>query len=193
MANTNKPFGLRPVQSLVGPQIGKIRQFLVPATDATAIFIGDPVKLAGTSGSINGDDATYPTATIGTINDVFVGVCVGVVPLYSDLTVNYRKASTAMYIMVDTDPNTEFEVQGDLDTFDAADVGLNMSLTFTAGDTTTGTSKMVADQSTAAVTATLDVSVLGTSPVQNNDLTGAFPLLRVRLNNHQYIDGTTGL
>lgn len=193
MANTNKPFGLRAVQSIVGPHTGKVRQFLVPATDSTAIFIGDVVKLAGTEGSINGDDAQYPTVTIGTINDVMVGVVVGIVPNYADLTDNYRVASTGMYVLVETDPNAEFEIQGDLDTYDAADIGLNMSLTFTAGDTTTGKSKFVADQSTAATTATLDLSVLGSSPVLNNDLTGAFPLLRVRLNNHQYIDGTTGL
>ena len=141
MANENKPFGLRPHSSLNGsPYSGTVRQFYVPATATTAIFIGDPVKLAGTEGSVNPDDAKFPSAIIAAINNNMVGVCVGVIPSYGDLDINYRKASTAMYILVDVDPQTVFEIQGDSDTWAGADVGLNSSITFTAGSTTTGTS-----------------------------------------------------
>jgi hypothetical protein len=192
MANTNKPFGLRPHSTLNGgPYSGNIRQYFV--STATAIFIGDPVKLGGSEGSVNPDDAKYPTAVIGTIGDVMIGVCVGVIPVYGDLDINYRKASTDMYILVDTDPQTIFEVQGDVDTWAAADVGMNMSLAFTAGSTTTGTSNMVADQSTAAVTATHDLQILGSAPYVDNDLSGGYPQLLVKLNNHQFVDGATGI
>ena len=194
MANTNKPFGLRPHSTLNGgPYCCNVRQYLVPATDSTAIFIGDPVKLAGSEGVVNPDDAAYPTAAIATINDVVIGVCVGVIPSYGDLDINYRKLSTAMYILVDTDPQTVFEMQGDSATWAAGDVGNNASITFTAGSTTTGTSNMVVNQSTAATTATLDVQILGSAPFVDNDLVGAYPQLLVKLNNHQFVDGATGV
>jgi hypothetical protein len=194
MPNTNKPFGLRPYSTLSGAPIsGSLRKFFVPATDATAIFVGDPVKLAGTEGSLYPDDLPVPTVTVGTIAAAFVGVVVGVEPLPGNLELNYRKASTAMYVLVDCSPDTLFLVQGDADTYDAADIGLNCSLTFTAGSTTTGVSAMTVDQSLAAVTATLDVQLIGSAPVPGNDLTGGYPLFLVKLNNHQYVDGTTGL
>jgi hypothetical protein len=98
-----------------------------------------------------------------------------------------------MYIMVDVDPGTVFEVQGDATTWDGADVGLNASITFTAGSTTTGTSNMVLNQSTAATTATLDLQVIASAPYVNNDLSGGYPQLLVKLNNHQFVDGTTGV
>lgn len=194
MANTNKPFGLRPYGSLTGaPFNGATKTFLVPATDATAIYIGDPVKLAGTEGVINPDDIPMPTVTKAASADVVVGVVTGIVALPTDLTVLYRKASTAMYVEVAVDPNLVFSVQGDADTYAAADVGLNMDFTVSTGSATTGVSNLVADQSSANTTATLDLQVIGSLPQVGNDLTGGYPLLLVRLNNHQYIDGTTGL
>ena len=54
MANANKPFGLRPSKTLNGSSTNmQLRKYYVPATDSTAVFIGDPVKLAGTEGSLN--------------------------------------------------------------------------------------------------------------------------------------------
>lgn len=194
MANANKPFGLRPYSTLSGSsRSGTVRMYYVPATDNTAIFVGSPVKLAGTEGSLYAGDPPVPTVTIITSGDATVGVMVGVVPLPTDLSLNYRKASTGMYILVNTDPETIYLVQGDSDTYDAADVGFNMNLTVGTGSTTTGVSNAVADQSSAANTATLDLQILGSAPVPGNDLTGGYPLLLAKLNNYQYVDGATGL
>lgn len=194
MANTNKPFGLKPYSTLSGSsRSGTVRMYYVPATDNTAIYVGSPVKLAGTEGSLNAGDFPVPTVTIATAGDALVGVMVGVVPIPTDLTLNYRKASTGMYVLVNTDPETIYLVQGDSDTYDAADVGFNMTLTVGTGVAATGVSNGVADQSTAANTATLDLQVLGTAPIPGNDLTGGYPLLLVKLNNYQYVDGATGL
>jgi hypothetical protein len=194
MANANKPFGLRPVKSLNGAPVNmQIEKFYVPATDSTAFYVGDTVKLAGTEGSLYAGDPPLPTVTKAATGDAVVGVCVGIEPLYSDLTTRYRKASTGMYVFVVTDPNTVFEIQGDSDTYAAADVGLNMSITVSTGSATTGVSNAVADQSTAAATSTLALQVLGTVPAPDNDLTGGYPRLLVKLNNHQYSNATTGL
>lgn len=194
MANENKPFGLRSIGSMNGaPVNAQVRKFFVPATDATAIYNGDTVKLAGSQGKLFPDDALYPTATKAATGDAVVGVVVGVEPLPGDLETRYRKASTAMYVFVETDPDALFEIQGDADTFDPADVGLNMSITVSTGEATTGVSNAVADQSTAAVTATLALQVIGVSPKPDNDVSGGYPLLVVKLNNHQYTNATTGL
>ena len=194
MANDNKPFGLRPVKSLAGGPVNlQVSRFYVPSSDSTAFYIGDLVKLAGTEGSLDAGDTPRPTVTKAATSDAVVGVCVGIKPLPSDLTLNYRKASTGMYVYVCTDPQTVYEIQGDADSYAAADVGLNMSVTVSSGSATTGVSNAVADQSTAATTATLALQLLGTVPNPDNDLTGGYPLLLVKLNNHQYSNATTGL
>ena len=194
MANANKPFGLRPVKNLLGsPNNFQLTKFYVPGTDNTAIYIGDTVKLAGTEGSLYAGDAPVPTVTKAATSDAVVGVVVGVQPLPTDLSLNYRKAATGMYVFVVTDPNTVYMIQGNADVYDPADVGYNMTLTVSTGSAATGVSNAVADQSTAALTSTLALSVLGTVPSIDNDLTGGYPLLLVRLNNHQYINAATGL
>lgn len=194
MANTDKAFGLRPYGTLNGSAYnGAIRTYFVPSTDTSAIFIGDPVKLAGSEGTLNPDDQAMPTATKADSTDVVIGVCVGIEALPSDLTVLYRKASTNMYIRVDTDQQTLYEVQGDSETWTAGDVGNNANWTASTGSTTTGTSNLVLDQTSAATTTTLDFQIIGSKPSVDNDLTGAYPLILVKLNNHQFVDGTTGV
>lgn len=194
MANANKPFGLRPYGSLNAASYnGNVRTYFVPATDSTAIFLGDTVKLGGTEGSLNPDDLPLPTATKAAAGDVVIGVCVGVIPLPDALSTLHRLASTAQYILVDTDPDTVYMIQGDADTYDSADIGLNMTLTVAAGSAVTGVSASVADQSTAATTNTLDLQILGSVPVVDNDLTGGYPLLLARLNLNQFANGATGI
>ena len=194
MANANRPFGLRPHSSLNGgPYSGNVRKFILLSTYAVATYVGDPVILGGTEGSLNADDIPVPTIEKGAANGAFCGVIVGFEPLPDALSTLYSPASTAQYAFVDVDPQTIFLVQGDSDTYAAADVGLNMTFTVSTGVTTTGISNGVADQSTAATTNTLDMQILGTAPFVDNDLTGGYPLLLVKLNNHQYVDGATGL
>ena len=48
MANSDTPFGFRPVKHLSGaPWNGKANVYYIPATDNTAVFNGDAVKSAG--------------------------------------------------------------------------------------------------------------------------------------------------
>ena len=197
MANLNKPFGLRPVRTLNGsPYNGAVQKFIVPSGYGTSIFIGDPVTLGGTSDNIDGEETKYPTVIKGAIGGVFVGVVVGIVPVYGDLDVNYAVAGTKVAVLVATDPNLVFEVQGDVDALDITDIGLNASLTFSTGVAATGVSNAVLDQSTAAATATLDFLIIGFSKRIGNETTTAvstYPVFEVRLNNHQYVDGVVGL
>ena len=69
MANANKPSGLSPVQYLNGaPLNGQARLYSVAYNYGTAIYIGDPVILSGTSDT-NGV-AGVTLATAGDANPV---------------------------------------------------------------------------------------------------------------------------
>lgn len=192
MANTSTPFGLRPVGTLNSAcYTGQIKKFYVPSTDAAAIGIGDPVKLAG-SADADGVPTVARMATPGT--DVMVGVMVGVQPLPTDLTLNYRKASTAMYIYVDVDPNTIYEVQEDSvgGALAATNVGQNANIILGTVSTTTGNGLTMLDSSTANTTNTLDVQILELAVRPNNEI-GNYAKWHVRLNKNQYANGTTGI
>lgn len=196
MANSNKPYGLRPVGTIGSAgYTGRVQKFYVPADNATAIHIGDTVEIAGTGEAqrVYAGDVLRPEAAEGTQADTHtLGVVVGVEPLYSDLSVNYRKASTAMYIFVDTDPQTIYSVQGDSGTWTAEDVHLNANLTVTAGDNATGRSKFVITTPTAD--AGKDTLIIGVDPDPNNEM-GVYTKFLVVLNLPQYGFGarTVGL
>ena len=90
------------------------------------------------------------------------------------------------------DPQTIYEVQGDSGTWVADNIGLNTTITTTAGSTTTGQSAAVLAQASVETTATLDVQIIDLKPEVGNEL-GAYAKFLVKLNNHQYVDGTTGI
>lgn len=179
--NKDAPKGFIPVRHLNGsPWNGLTQQFLVDSGDGTAIYIGDPVKLAGSSGAagqiVNGVNcegmATVARDTSGTTGQATVGVVVGFLPDPTALQKNYRVASTSRIALVVTDPTVVYEIQEDADTtpIAAASVGLNCAIATTAGSTTTGVSKMVLDSSTVATTSTLPVKIIGLVPRPDNAL-----------------------
>lgn len=191
MANIDAPRGLSPARHISGaPYNGATNEYYVPATDSTAIYIGGLVKLAGTA---NADGIPTVTGNVAA-SDPVVGVVVSVVPVTQESTI-YREASTERRLLVCDDPDILFRVQEDSvgAALAAVNTGQNASLTgFTGGDTTTGLSSIEIDSSTAAVTATLDVQLLRLDPNPKNEF-GANADWLVRLNDHQFINQTTGV
>ena len=197
MANTDTPKGLKPSRYQGGAcYTGAANRYYMPASDATAAYLGGLVKLGG------GADANGVPSVTGNVSagDVVVGVIVGFDPDNGagadgrDSTI-YRAASTERYVLVADEPNLLFEVQEDGDTtpIAAASVGLNASLTgFTSGSTITGFSAIEIDSDTVNTTATLDVSIHRLAQSPDNEI-GEFADWLVRLNNHQYVDGATGV
>lgn len=199
MANADAPFGLRPVGSLgSGHYTGAIRQYSVPAGDANAIYVGDLVKIAGTSQFINGQ--TFSDIAIAASGDVFDGVVVGFLADTRDSLV-YRAASTQRVALVNTDPNAVFEVaQGSGGTpITANDVGLNVNISVVAGSTYTGQSASVIDNTTEANTNTLDLKIVGMVNRADNDPgsavgTGAASShFLVRINRHRFVNQLAGV
>jgi len=171
MANSNAPAGLIARRLRNGsPFMGACRTYFVPATDATAIFIGDPVIIAG-----DGDTAGTPTVTLATAaTGRITGVCVGIRPGGNNTLIppRYRAASTAEYIIVADGPDVLYEVQEDGigGSLAATNIGQNISLIAGSGNTTTGQSGWMIDSSTAAVTATLQMRIIGLENRIGNDI-----------------------
>jgi len=197
MPNISKINGFRPVKDLVGnPWNGKVRTYAVPASDGTALFVGDLVKLAGTA-----DANGIPGITQAAASNACVGVVVGFAPNFANLNAApYRLASTLSYAFVCDDPNVLFEAQEDgvTDPLEMVDVGLNVNFVVGAGSTTTGQSGMQIDSDTEATGATLPLKLMQPKQSPDNELVAAgqeFTRWIVKINNHQLAasTGTAGV
>lgn len=192
MANADTPFGLRPVRHLNGsPWNGQVRRYLLPSTDGTATFIGDPVKLAGSAGAVGTLVDGVPVGGLPTIaqaaaGDPIIGVVVGFEPLKTNLETLHRAASTARVAYVADDPNLIFEIQevtGGI-ALTATEVGLNANFVVGTGSTTTGLSGVELDNATEATTATLNLKILALVQREDNEY-GEHAKWEVLVNNHQ--------
>ncbi len=199
MANTNAPFGLRPVRYLNGaPWNGQVSRYLIPSTDGTAYFIGDPVTLAGDAGAsgsfVNGvPTGGMPTVSIGIAGSTCIGAIVGFEVNPAALDKIYRPASTAMVALVADDPNIIFHIQeaNSGTAWTSAEVGLNANFVAASGSTVTGYSAYVADNSTEAATSTLNLKILRLAQFETNDY-GVAAIWEVLLNNHAFRTGIAG-
>ena len=204
MANISKINGFRAVKHVTGaPYNGQANIYATAATDATPIFVGDPVKLASDA---NAQGIQYVTkATAGA---AVLGVCVGVInpkldPVGGNMstgtisldTPQYRAASTAQYILVCDADDVIYEVEAVTGanasySFAVADVGLNADATTVAGSTTTGNSAAALNMAGAASTATLQFKIMGVVQRPDNEIGGAATKVLVKINNAQLSAGT---
>ena len=201
MANTSNPRGFKPVDNLrERGTIGRVGRYLIPSTDGTAVYVGDLVKLAGAATAGSGD-VTVAQAAAG--DTTLIGVVVGIDQVSgisltsSNLNVNYRPASTAMYVFVSDDPDTIYEAQvnsvGVTTThiFVIGDMGENCDVVVAAGNTTTGLSGMQVDGSSHTTSAKQLRTIKYANPL-NEDLTADLVTLQVMINQHAY-KTTTGV
>lgn len=194
MPNVARVNGFRPHRYLSGASYnGAVTRYYVDAADATAMFVGDLVKISGTGLVATGGLRAVIRAAAG---DATCGVVVGFIPDYANLNAApYRLASTQRIVFVADDPNLLFEAQEDGVTtpLAMASTGLNVNFVAGAGNTTTGQSGMQIDSDTAATTATLPLKIM--EPVQRADnelITAGQANTRwvVKINNHQLGAGT---
>lgn len=185
MANTAAPNGFSPVKQINGSNFNdQINLYYVPATDSTALFVGDVVKLAtGTTvDPITGRYLKNVTAITTPATDIPVGVIVGFEYNPDNLMQKYRPASTARRVYVADSPETVFSVQSDSTGVTAAQGSYNATFTTTAGSTVTGVSAEVVTG--PATTSSLPLSIVGFDTVQNN-APGAYSRVLVMFNKHQ--------
>lgn len=196
MANANVAFGLKPVRYASGaPYNGATNVYFVPASDSTALFIGDPVIIAGSADPATGA-ATITRATAGSAGRI-TGVVQGFVPTPSIVANGYRLASTACYVLVADDPNLLFEIQEDAAGGALAlnAVGLNADLASGTGSTVTKRSGFQLDTSTAADTATLQLRIERFVNRVDNEpaVANAKVLVRINLPTQTGAAGSTGV
>lgn len=183
MANPNTPIGMRPVRHRNGaPYNGAANRYFVPASDGTALFLGDPVIIAGSADADGIPTVTRATAAGG---NYLLGSVVAVEPVTRDST-TYRAASEARYVWVADDPDLIFEMQEDAvgGALAVADVGLNADLIAGTGSTVTGLSAFQLDTSTKATTNTLQLRIMGFSQSVNNEVGNANAKVLVAINLH---------
>jgi hypothetical protein len=189
-------YGLRPVRYKSGaPYNGAANTYFVPASDSTALFVGDPVLIAG-SADANGV-ATVARAAAGAR---ITGVVVGFSANPSDTTdgaleTGFRAASTAAYVLVADDPDLVFEAREDAvgGALAVADVGLNVDLVAAAGSTATRKSGYLLDSSTKATTAA-QLRIVGFSQRVGNVIgTNPDVLVTIVETTESPADGSTGI
>jgi len=192
MANADRAAGLLPVRYITGaPYNGAADVYSTATGDATAIFLGDPVKLSGTSTTING--VVYADVDQAATGDVIIGVVVGVLPVTNDSLI-YRAASTARRLLVATDPSLLYEIQevSGGTALTAAAIGLNADFVVGTGSTITGFSGVELNNVGEAVTNTLDLQILGLVSRADNEV-GEHAKWLVRINRHQFANQVAGV
>ncbi len=178
MANTNTVFGAR-LFSL--PSGGRVigTPYICPASDHTALYLGDFVKLTGES-ALWSDGVYYPVVTQAAATDTVVGwvTSMDVNPNY--LNQLYRTADTLRLIYVMDDPWAELEIQSN-GTFVAGDVGQTADIVVASGSIFTGLSGMQLDHNTLGDSKQL--KILTVSPRVGSEL-GAYTKVICLINKH---------
>lgn len=191
MANSNVATGLRPVRP-VGGEI-QVTEYYVPASDSTALFVGDPVIIAG---GADADGVSTVTRATAAAAGRITGSVVGFRPDASVIANGYRVASVAGYVLVADAPDQVYEIQEDAvgGALAAADVGLNADLIAGSGSTVTKASGFQLDTSTKATTATLQLRIVGFQRRADNEIgANAKVLVRINLPTETGAAGSTGV
>lgn len=181
MANPDAPFGLKPVRYLNGsPWTGATQRCVVSASYATALFIGDPVKLDPTNNNRGtAEKLPYVIRTDGVDGDYIYGVIVAFEPDPNNLTYTYRPASTARYCnVVMADPMLVWHIRDEgTAALTKADIGANAIGTFTeSGSTVTGLSGYELDAgigTAPAENASNPLFIIGIAEMPDNEYDGS--------------------
>ena len=144
MANLDAPFGLRPARTSISSQ--QQNRYRIAANYNTSIFQGDLVAMV-TGGGIERVAAGGSGFILGVFNGCeFTDPTTGK-PTFSN---HYPASTNAADIMANVidDPNAVFEIQADA-AFPVTDLAGNYDILATAGDTTSGTSRIELEVGTA--------------------------------------------
>ena len=193
MANQDAPFGFRAVRmSGSAPSSNGQTQYLIANGYDTAIFQGDPVEMVS-GGSLNVANGAA---------DVMVGVLNGVE--FIDTTTrkptfrNFHAADTTAFdgiikAFVIDDPDQLFEIQVS-GAFTNADIGATANLTYAAGSTINGISKVEVNSGAIGTGADSAVKIVGlTGDPENNDTSSDNANIIVKINKHLYSANTAGI
>jgi len=186
MANVNAPFGLRPSRYIDGtPWNGATVRCYVSASYATALYIGDAVTME-TALTNKDTTANHPTVIVssGATATVIRGVITSFEPDPTNLTLQYRPASTARWANVCIAvPNLIFQIRDDGDaTPSKVFPGQNAIMASGTPSTITGLSGYVLDGSTTPTTTQAhSLHIVALADIPDNEL-GDYAIWDVLIN-----------
>jgi hypothetical protein len=189
MANTNKPFGLRPIGNLSATGAQKQYGYTINDNQSGAIYQGDlvtvydgylvkfaPATHTAAVGVFNGCSYIDPTSGKPTWKNYYPG------------SVNITSGSIVAEVL--DDPAQLFLIQADEDIVQA-DIGKNADITAsTTGSTVNGISAGTLDSSTIANTAALNLKIVALYSSPDNAF-GDYAVVVVKVNEHAY--GSAGV
>jgi hypothetical protein len=192
MANTAEKFGLRPYRSLNGASWNNAQnRYTISDNNSTAIYQGDLV-IAEADGEISRHVAGNSAAIVGVFNGCTYTDPVAKKPVFSNYYPGLINVSDIVAYVVD-DPETVFLINAD-QSFARTDVFANYSVDGGTGNTKTGISEVQLDVSSADTLNYLALQAIDISQdPANSDQTSVNTNVLVRINNHFYKGGTTGL
>lgn len=192
MANTLERFGLRPSRQLNGsPFINAQNRYRIASGNSTSIYQGDLVTPLA-SGQVTRYVANTSNPVVGVFNGCFYTDPTTQKPTWSNYYPQSTNASDIIAFVIDG-PDTVFEINAD-ETFAVADIFKNYSVNNASGSTQTGISLVQLDVSMSGVDGTYVVQAIDISQdPNNNDVTTSNANIMVRINNHFYRQGGTGL
>lgn len=184
MANSNNPFGMRPLGNLSATGAQKQYGYLIKEDYGTNIFQGDLVRLVG--GYIQRlGGATQ--AAVGVFNGCYYTDPVTGKPTWSNKFIANAAFTADIQADIIDDPSQLFLIQADNTAITQADIGENVGVTYGSGSVTTGQSAMTtsgAPDTTAGNT----LKIVGLFAEPGNEL-GEYAKLVVKINNHSYSSG----
>jgi hypothetical protein len=192
MPNVLERFGLRPSRQLNGsPFINAQNRYRIASGNSTAIFQGDLVKPLA-SGTISRYVTNTSDTVVGVFNGCFYTDPNTQKPTFSNFYPQSTNASDIIAFVIDA-PDTVFEINAD-EVFAVADIFKNYTVNNATGNTQTGISLVQLDVSLSGVDGTYVVQAIDISQDPNNsDVSTSNANIMVRINNHFYRQGGTGL
>jgi len=192
MANTLERFGLRPSRQLNGsPFINAQNRYRIASGNSTSIYQGDLVTPL-TSGTVTRYVANTSNTVVGVFNGCFYTDPTTQKPTWSNYYPQSTNASDIIAFVIDG-PDTVFEINSD-DTFAVADLFRNYSVNNATGNVKTGISYVQLDVAESGTAGTFVVQAIDISQDPNNeDVATSNANIVVRINNHFYRQGGTGI
>ena len=199
MANTNAPFGGKPVGYRSGaPYSGKANLYYLAASQGDALHIGDFV-VSSAVGDANG----VPGIDKAAGNSVCRGIIVGLLPVYPGVSMvgsaldledaGYLSASNAAatYALVADESDLVFEIQCGATATNLVSTKLSNNFTLTIAVPSPATNPLsatIVDNSSINTTNTLQFKMLGLASRPNNAI-GAYQVVKACFNTHELSGG----
>lgn len=187
MSATAAPFGLKPAYHGGG---GTLRPTIYSITSgyATSILANAPVKIVPSS---TGEG----TIAFAAAADRAIGSFAGVTWTDSDGVQRFSNKWTAsttgtnIQCWVTEDPAIFYSIQAN-DTLTVADIGKQYNWTAESGNTTVGNSNVALD--VASVATNNGLQIVGLTPGPDNAWGDAYPIVTVRISEHQFVADVAG-